>query len=209
MRHSCALLATLLASAPWAAEEPAVPGSAEAKAEICAACHGPLGRSVTPEWPSIAGQTEPYLRVQLELLRSTERYDATMSPMARTLNDADIRDLAKYYSEQTLPSKSAPSRTFEMGGTIYEQGRAASGTQACKDCHGSDGRGNTALAAPAIRAQNAVYVIKQLQAYAAGNRYRNPDETSRASPGGAMEAVAKTLSQEDISSLAGYIESMP
>jgi len=209
MKYACALLVAFLASAVCAAEEAAAPGSAAAKAEICGACHGPLGRSVTPEWPSIAGQSAPYMKEQLELLRSQARYDPTMSPMARALDDADIQDLAQYFSEQTLPAKAVAARTFESGKTLYEQGRAASGTQACKDCHGSDGRGNPALAAPAVRAQNAAYIIKQLQSYADGTRYRSQDGTMRTSPNGAMEAVAKSLNAEDIKSVASHIEAMP
>jgi cytochrome c553 len=209
MKHTGALLLAILASAPCAAAESAAPDSPAAKAAICSACHGPLGRSITPEWPSIAGQSAPYLKEQLELLRSETRYDATMSPMARTLNDADIQDLAKYFSEQTLPAKTTASQTSEPGKTIYEQGRAATATRACKDCHGSDGRGNPALMAPAVRAQKAAYIIKQLQSYADGTRYRTQDGTVRTSPDGAMEAVAKSLNEEDIRSVASHIEAMP
>ena len=40
------------------AATPAVADAAagEAKAAVCLACHGPMGNSVNPIWPSLAGQ---------------------------------------------------------------------------------------------------------------------------------------------------------
>ena len=41
----------------------------------------------------------------------------------------------------------------------------------CVACHGPVGRGNLAAGYPALRAQQSVYVVKQLNDYASGTRY--------------------------------------
>lgn len=68
------------------------------KATLCQACHGTDGISKVPDAPNIAGQTEPYLAMQLQAFRSGARKSETMSLVAQTLSDKDIEDLAAYFS---------------------------------------------------------------------------------------------------------------
>src|SRR5664280_2829788 len=69
-----------------------------AKAMMCQACHGLDGLSKTPDAPNIAGQTEPYLVVQLQAYKSAARKNDAMSVVAPSLSDKDIEDLAAYFS---------------------------------------------------------------------------------------------------------------
>jgi len=69
-----------------------------AKALMCQACHGLDGLSKTPDAPNIAGQTEPYLVVQLQGFKSGARKNDAMSVVAPSLSDKDIDDLAAYFS---------------------------------------------------------------------------------------------------------------
>jgi cytochrome c553 len=68
------------------------------KSALCAACHGANGISNNDMWPNLAGQKQGYLVKQLTDLRSGERKNPMMSPMAANLSDADIADLAAYFS---------------------------------------------------------------------------------------------------------------
>jgi len=68
------------------------------KAATCAGCHGPEGISSNPMWPNLAGQKEGYLVKQLKAFRDGTRADPMMSPMAKPLSDADIENLAAYFS---------------------------------------------------------------------------------------------------------------
>lgn len=70
-----------------------------APAEACAACHGPNGISVSPSWPTLAGQYESYLEHALKQYRSGLREDPVMGPLAANLSDREIELLAEYYSE--------------------------------------------------------------------------------------------------------------
>jgi cytochrome c553 len=69
-----------------------------AKAMMCQACHGLDGLAKTPDAPNIAGQTEPYLIVQLQAFKTGLRKNEAMSVVMPPLSDADIEDLAAYYS---------------------------------------------------------------------------------------------------------------
>jgi cytochrome c553 len=69
-----------------------------AKAMMCQACHGLDGLSKVPDAPNIAGQTEPYLVAQLQAFKTGARKNDAMTVVATSLSDADIEDLAAYYS---------------------------------------------------------------------------------------------------------------
>jgi cytochrome c553 len=70
-----------------------------AKAEsVCAVCHGVDGLAKIPEAPNLAGQSENYLIAQLTAFKSGERKNEMMSVVSQDLSDADIENLAAYYS---------------------------------------------------------------------------------------------------------------
>ena len=70
------------------------------KSKPCAACHGPDGNSVSPEFPKIAGQHYDYLVESLQRYKSGERKNPIMAPLAANLTRRDIEDLAAYHSQQ-------------------------------------------------------------------------------------------------------------
>ena len=72
----------------------------KAKAAMCASCHGATGISISPIWPNLAGQKEQYLVKQIKAFRDGTRQDPMMAPMVAALSDADIDNLAAYYSSQ-------------------------------------------------------------------------------------------------------------
>ena len=93
------LTALLIAGALSGAAHAGDPRIGQQKAALCAACHGANGISNNPLWPNLKGQKEQYLIKALKDYRSGARNDPSMSPMAKPLTDADIENLAAYYSE--------------------------------------------------------------------------------------------------------------
>jgi cytochrome c553 len=93
-------LAALFAAA--AAAQAADGEAGRTKAAACAVCHGPLGLSVLPNAPHLAGQPEIYLAEQLRNYRSGRRAHEVMAVIARPLSDADIDDLAAWYGSLKL-----------------------------------------------------------------------------------------------------------
>lgn len=69
-----------------------------APAAACAACHGQNGISLSPSWPTLAGQHEDYLLHALNQYRDGSRKDPVMAPMAATLTDETAAQLAKYFA---------------------------------------------------------------------------------------------------------------
>ena len=70
----------------------------KAKSATCAGCHGAEGVSANPLWPNLAGQKDAYMVKQMKAFRDGVRNDPMMSPMAKPLSDADIDNLAAYFS---------------------------------------------------------------------------------------------------------------
>jgi cytochrome c553 len=69
-----------------------------AQTSTCVACHGQNGISMSPTWPTLAGQHEDYLVHALNQYRDGTRTDPVMAPMAAPLTDEDVKLLARYYS---------------------------------------------------------------------------------------------------------------
>ncbi len=198
------------AADPWTAF-PFASGSAQqgaTKAAVCGACHGPNGNSTNPEWPRLAGQSAVYVAEQLRLFRSGVRDNPVMKPLVANLSDQDISDLAVYYEAQTPAGLEADPSYWKSGQMLYVRGDKARSIPACVACHGPGGRGNLAAGYPALRAQQSVYVVKQLTDYASGARYKaaNPAQASR--NGVMMLTVAKRLSSTEMRDLASYVQGM-
>lgn len=75
-------------------------GTAPAVAATCAACHGPTGVGIGPDYPTIAGQHRDYLEHALNDYRTGKRKNVIMQPFAQQLSPEDIKALAAYFSAQ-------------------------------------------------------------------------------------------------------------
>lgn len=68
--------------------------------ERCNRCHGTNGNSIEPTMPALASQRADWLETMLVQYRTGERKSGAMNAMASGLSDADIKELAAYYSRQ-------------------------------------------------------------------------------------------------------------
>jgi cytochrome c553 len=103
MKTSISIAASIaLLSAFGSAQAGGDAAAGQAKAAICAGCHGADGNSTIPMYPKLAGQHEQYLVKAIKAYKSGDRKDPTMAPMAATLtSDADIENVAAYFASQT------------------------------------------------------------------------------------------------------------
>ena len=180
------------------------------KAAVCSSCHGPNGNSSkdTPLWPRLAGQSAVYIAEQLRLFRAGTRDNPIMKPLAATLSDQDISDLAVYYQAQTVAGLEADPSYWKAGSELYRSGDKARNIPACIACHGPVGRGNLAAGYPALRAQQSAYVQTQLTNYANGSRYSGTNVASADPNSVMMFTIAKRLTPEDIRNVASYVQGM-
>jgi cytochrome c553 len=65
---------------------------------VCGNCHGVDGIALIPGAANLSGQQKEYLLTQLRAFRSGSRQEAQMNVVAKTLTDADIENLAEWYS---------------------------------------------------------------------------------------------------------------
>ena len=80
----------------------------EAKAQLCAACHGQNGVPTDPNTvPIIWGQERSYLFKQMRDYRNGERDNPIMSPIAQSLAEEDLRKIASYFAAKTWPALNA------------------------------------------------------------------------------------------------------
>ncbi len=95
------ILALLAASALTVSATAMAGGDAaagKAKAATCAGCHGPTGTSLAPIYPNLKGQKAAYIVKQLKAFKDGSRKDPTMNAMAKPLSDADMANIAAYFS---------------------------------------------------------------------------------------------------------------
>ncbi len=73
----------------------------QAKAAVCAACHGADGIAMIPGYPNLKGQNAQYIISSINAYKNKERKGglaAVMQAQASMLSDDDIANLAAYYS---------------------------------------------------------------------------------------------------------------
>jgi cytochrome c553 len=70
--------------------------------DVCAACHGEQGVSVSPEFPNLAGQSGTAIYKQLNDYHTGSRTSQFMTSIAQALDEATIADVAAYYAGQPM-----------------------------------------------------------------------------------------------------------
>jgi len=187
------------------------------KAGACAACHGLDGNPSDPQYPRLAGMPERYVAQQLALFKGGIRNTgmaAVMMPMAAPLSAQDMRDLGAYFAQQKASAGIADDgavttgpyagmKFYEAGQKLFRSGDAARGIPACMACHGPTGAGNPGPAYPHVAGQQSAYVVRRLQEYRTGTT-AEPDPKLF----NVMATVAKTLTDEEIQSVASYLQGL-
>lgn len=173
--------------------------------QVCAACHGPDGNSVAPANPKLAGQFAEYLYKQLTNFKAqggkkAERENPIMAGMVANLSDADMKDVAAYFSAQQLRPDVAQDKSLAAAGQkLYRGGNAATGVVACAGCHGPTGAG-IPIQYPHIAGQYAAYLETQLTAFRSGARANDPN--------GMMRGVAARMTDDEIKAVAQYVSGL-
>ena len=174
--------------------------AAKLAASVCGSCQGPEGRGDNPRIPRLAGQQRAYIEVQLKAFRNQSRGDHAaheyMWGVAATLSDDIVTALVEYYAAQK-PAAGIPASNKDAaarGKTLFESGSPERGVPACTGCHGANAEGLAVF--PRLAGQHGQYLFIQMQSV------RN---WLRSSP--VMHGLIKELADEEIVSLAAYLES--
>lgn len=193
------------------------PAAGKAKSELCAACHGAAGISIAPNFPNLAGQRAEYLYWELVEYQSGAMPESAMTPLAASLNDQDMRDLALYYA--SLPAGRAPAQEeapapdtalLERGRQLFMEGDHGKGLPPCQGCHGADAGGHPLAARddrdghapwaayPSLRGQNAIYLQVRLNAFRTAQIHHSTNDF-------VMGGVGQRLDDDTISALSAWL----
>ena len=159
------------------------------KAQVCAACHGPAGNSTNPVMPSLAGQPAQFIATELFEFREGNRKDPQMTPLSASLSNADMNDLAAYFSAQKPgpPTHRTDPANAALAPQLAQQFN-------CVQCHGPALLGQQHI--PRLAGQQFEYLKTQLRAFKA---------QTRADIDGNMTSAAQALSDQDIDVLVDYL----
>lgn len=159
----------------------------EAKAQVCAGCHGNNGVPADPKTiPVIWGQQESYLMKQLRDFRNGERQSAVMAPFAKGIAEGDLRKMAAYFA-----AKPWPARPLAAKATAAPKGLAQ-----CQACHQPRFQGG--MPAPRLAGLSYEYLVSAMRAFATGQRTNNLD----------MPRFMRMLSDRERQAIARYLSSL-
>jgi cytochrome c553 len=177
------------------------PVSGKTKSSLCQSCHGEDGLSVENLIPHLAGQYSTYIVKELRNFQTGARKHQIMSPMAMTINDADLADIAAYFASQEKMHGSGWGDN-PVAKKLFLKGDMARNIRPCVKCHGVNGKGIAPNIGtfPVIGGQHKAYLRAQLINWRQGERTNSPD--------GVMNKIAKSLTDPEIEALTDYISGL-
>lgn len=172
-------------------------------AQLCVSCHGVEGQGVEPLGPRLAGLSKQYISTQLQHFQAGVRQNATMMPMAMTLQGDGIEQVANYFSAKPANEVKPVIRGEQVvfnddTARLAYQGDWSRGLPACVTCHGPSGLGGGLF--PRLAGQQASYIKTQLLAWQSGARKGDVD--------GMMANVANKLTAAEVDALANYFANL-
>jgi cytochrome c553 len=156
----------------------------EAKVQLCATCHGQNGVPIDPKTiPPIWGQQQSYLMKQLRDFRNGERPNQIMAPIAKGLEEGDLRKIAAYFAAKPWPAKKASAKAPAAPKTVAQ----------CQACHQPDFKGG--MPAPRLAGLSYEYLVREMSGFAADQRVNNLD----------MPKFMRMLSEKERRAIARYL----
>ncbi|HED33392.1 MAG TPA: c-type cytochrome [Gammaproteobacteria bacterium] len=166
------------------------------RARLCSYCHGIDGNSIKDGVPNLAAQNPLYLWTQINHFASGERKNFVMQALAKGFSHEDKLNLAIYFSVNKVRAQKADSNRARKGGIFY--------SRHCAACHGDLADGNQKFAR--LAGQKQAYLEKTLRMFRMNaNTPNSATEAVRRSK--KMEAVARSLTDEEIVNLAAFLSS--
>jgi cytochrome c oxidase subunit 2 len=173
---------------------------------FCTVCHGvQLKGNPVIAAPRISRMETWYVERQLQAFkkgwRGRHERDISgmeMRPMAAMLSNDEIEAVAAYVHSV---DSTRPAKTIQGDA---ERGRAYYAS--CVECHGENGEGKEALAAPSLTGVNDWYLVTQMKNYRDGTRGGSAGDDY----GAQMRAAARILTNDQaIFDVVSYVSTLP
>lgn len=194
----------------WAAPAAGFGGTGQTPEPVarCASCHGLDGRGAATggEAPNLTIQSPDYLHAALKSYAEARRHSGFMQPQAAALSDAQMAELASYFSRVPRSAGGPATRdpaVLERGREIAEKGIPERNVAACLNCHERGGdKPEQGLFFPSLYGQSEPFLRHQLDLFAKGNR----GTTGIYNP---MHAEAHGMTKADRDAVAAWLAAQP
>lgn len=163
--------------------------SIEEKIKICAGCHGEDGKPVDKTIPTIWGQQQGYLYIQLRDFKRGDRRNEIMQPIASTMERADMLAIAEYFSQKPWPDLGQPRAPKQVADGAIR----ANASVGCTGCHLDHFQGDGTVARLAGMSRD--YLSKTMDDFRSRARGNNPGMTD----------LMLATSPDDLAALAEYL----
>ena len=168
---------------------PAKADSIEEKTQICAGCHGEDGKPIDKIIPTIWGQKQGYLYIQLRDFKRGDRKNEIMQPIASTMEREDMLAIAEYFSKKPWPNLGQPSASKEVANRALR----ANGSVGCTGCHLDQFQGDGTV--PRLAGMSREYLTKTIDDFRSRARGNNPG----------MSDLMLATSPDDLAALEEYL----
>ena len=179
----------LFAALALALSTAALAQSIEEKAAVCSGCHGEKGVPLDKTIPSIWGQHEGYIYIQMRDYKRGDRKNEIMQAVVAELEKPDMQALAAFFAAKPWTDLQQPRATPEQIGMAETTAASAQ----CPQCHLGGYLGDSGN--PRVAGQGKDYLFATMNDFRTGARANNSW----------MTALLKTYKDEEIEALAAYL----
>ncbi len=163
--------------------------SIEEKVQVCAGCHGENGKPVDKSIPTIWGQQQGYLYIQLRDFKRGDRKNEIMQPIAATMERDDMLAIAAYFSQKPWPDLGQPRAPKD----VAERALSANRSVGCTGCHLDHFQGDGTV--PRLAGMGRDYMTKTIDDFRSRARGNNPGMTD----------LMRATSPDDLAALEQYL----
>lgn len=182
-KRVCLILAGVATMVAFAALPANAADDIASKMQMCDACHGQNGVSVSANIPIVWGQQSTWLYKELHDYKSAARDNPIMSPLVKSFALEELRQAAGYFAAKAWPTKTSPAAAAAPPASMTN----------CRACHGGNYEGGGP--APRLAGQSYEYLLAAMNSFASGERDNNLD----------MPGFMKALTESQRDAIAHYL----
>jgi cytochrome c553 len=172
-----------------------IPSSAqsiEEKTQICAGCHGADGKPIDKTIPTLWGQQQGYIYIQLRDFKRGDRKSDIMQPIASAFERDEMLAIADYFSKKPWPDLGQPRAPKD----VSERAVKANASVGCTGCHLDRFQGDGTV--PRLAGMGRDYLTKTIADFRSHARGNNPG----------MSDLMNATSPDDLAALEEYLSGL-
>ncbi|WP_246784878.1 c-type cytochrome [Bradyrhizobium sp. S69] len=166
--------------------------SIEEKTQICAGCHGADGKPIDKTIPTIWGQQQGYIYIQLRDFKRGDRKSDIMQPIASAFERDEMLAIADYFSKKPWPDLGQPRAPKD----VSERALKANASVGCTGCHLDHFQGDGTV--PRLAGMGRDYLTKTIADFRSHARGNNPG----------MSDLMNATSPDDLAALEEYLSGL-